>query len=146
MMPAGKYYIGDLCYVMHDEWDEFCGLTISGHDCLEGEFNLKDGRRFATFSTKWGDGEYRSNISTKHAVDAGLIGCIRVEDIRDKTYDNLTELGAVVEFHEPFQVSGGRSTEGRNWDGIIKFGHVEIDTDGDAWYDEEEEVEEEEES
>jgi hypothetical protein len=25
-MPAGRYYIGDLCYVMHDEWDEACAL------------------------------------------------------------------------------------------------------------------------
>jgi len=53
MMKAGTYYIGDLCYVMHPEWDEFCALTISGHNVLDGEFNLKDGRRFATFTTKW---------------------------------------------------------------------------------------------
>ena len=23
-MKAGTYYIGDLCYVMHKEWDEVC--------------------------------------------------------------------------------------------------------------------------
>ena len=56
MMPAGKYYIGDLCYVMHPEWDEFCRITISGNECLQGEFNLADGRRFATFTTAYGDG------------------------------------------------------------------------------------------
>ena len=33
MMPAGKYYVGDLCYVMTDaEWDEMCGLFCLGRD------------------------------------------------------------------------------------------------------------------
>jgi len=128
MMQAGKYYIGDLCYVMHDAWDEFCNLTINGHDVLDGEFNLKDGRRFATYTTMYGDGVYRSNIGTNHMVDAGLIGCIRVDDINDDTYQDLTRLGAVVEFDTPFET----------WsvEGTIHFGHVRIDTaDGEEDYD-----------
>jgi hypothetical protein len=130
-MPAGKYYIGDLCYVMHPEWNEFCALTIKGHECLDGEFTLKDGRRFATFGTAYGDGTYRSNIGTSHSVDAGLIGCIRVEDINDTTYnaDRIKELGAIVEFAEPFEVSEDQ--------GLIRFGHVQIETAGG--YDDEEE-------
>lgn len=127
-MPAGRYYIGDLCYVMHPEWDEFCELTIKGNQCLDGEFTLKDGRRFASFGTAYGDGTYRSNIGTSHSVDAGLIGCIRMEDIRDSQYDNIEELGAIVEFDQPFEVSEDQ--------GLIVFGHVQIETaDG---YDEEE--------
>jgi hypothetical protein len=117
-MPAGRYYIGDLCYVMHPEWDEFCELTIRGNQCLDGEFVLRDGRRFASFGTAYGDGTYRSNIGTEHSVDAGLIGCIRVEDIRDDQYDNMEELGAVVEFDQPFEVSEDQ--------GLIVFGHVQI--------------------
>ncbi len=128
-MPAGKYYIGDLCYVMHPEWDEFCELTIKGERCLDGEFTLADGRRFASFGTAYGDGTYRSNIGTEHSVDAGLIGCIRVEDIRDTEYDNIEELGAIVEFDQPFEVSEDQ--------GLIVFGHVQIETAGG--YDEEEE-------
>ncbi len=128
-MPAGRYYIGDLCYVMHPEWDEFCELTIQDERCLDGEFVLKDGRRFATFRTAYGDGTYRSNIGTNHSVDAGLIGCIRVEDIRDDQYDNIEELGAIVEFDQPFEVSEDQ--------GLIVFGHVQIETAGG--YDEDEE-------
>ncbi len=128
-MPAGRYYIGDLCYVMHPEWDEFCELTIQGERCLDGEFTLKDGRRFASFGTAYGDGTYRSNIGTEHSVDAGLIGCIRVEDIRDDQYSNIEELGAIVEFDQPFEVSEDQ--------GLIVFGHVQIETAGG--YDEEEE-------
>ncbi len=127
-MPAGKYYIGDLCYVMHPEWDEFCDLTIKGNQCLDGEFTLKDGRRFASFGTAYGDGTYRSNIGTEHSVDAGLIGCIRVEDIRDDQYSNIEELGAIVEFDKQFEVSEDQ--------GLIVFGHVQIETAGsDDWDD-----------
>ena len=32
MMPLGKYYIGDLCYVMSDEeWEQVCRITIVGN-------------------------------------------------------------------------------------------------------------------
>ena len=134
MMPAGKYYVGDLCYVMTDkEWDEFCKLTIVDHDCVHGEFNFADGRRFATYGTKWGDGVYKSNINTKHSVDAGLIGCFRVEDIKAEKYEDLESLGAIVEFEDSFKTY--------EKDGLIVFGHVIINTDPDEYYDEEEECE-----
>lgn len=128
-MPAGKYYIGDLCYVMHDEWDEVCDLFFPPGDNIgrgrEGEFALKDGRRFASFGTAYGDGMYRSNVGTEHCVDSGSIGCIRVDDIRDTTYneDRIEQLGAIVEFDRPFEVSADQ--------GLLIFGHVQIETAGD---------------
>ena len=134
-MPAGRYYIGDLCYVMHPEWNEVCNITIRDHQCLDGEFTLADGRRFATFGTAYGDGTYRSSIGTDHSVDSGSIGCIRVEDIRDNTYDNIEDLGAIVEFDQPFEVSSDQ--------GLLKFGHVMIETAGGYDEDEEEDYEEE---
>jgi len=140
MMPAGKYYVGDLCYVMHNEWDEFCDLTIKGHQCLDGEFNLKDGRRFATFGTKWGDGEYRDQKGNRYGVDAGLIGCIRLEDIDQTCSNNFLDGGTIVEFEHPFSTSGGRAELNRDWDGIIRIGHLLIETDPEYDYEEEEEV------
>lgn len=126
-MPAGRYYIGDLCYVMHDEWDEVCDLFFPPGDNIgrgrDGEFTLTDGRRFASFGTAYGDGTYRSNIGTNHSVDSGSIGCIRVEDIRDNTYDDIERLGAIVEFDQPFEVSEDQ--------GLLVFGHVQIETAGD---------------
>lgn len=136
-MPAGRYYIGDLCYVMHDEWDEVCDLFFPASSYpgqTEGEFVLKDGRRFASFGTAYGDGTYRSNIGTEHAVDSGSIGCILVSDIRDSQYDNIEELGAIVEFDQPFEVSKDQ--------GLLVFGHVEIETAGDYDWDEEDEAQE----
>jgi hypothetical protein len=117
-MPAGTYYIGDLCYVMDSEWEEFCEITITDRACADGEFTLKNGRRFATYSTMYGDGTYHSNIGTSHSVDAGLIGCILVDDIEDSS--KMKGLGAIVTFDYPFETSES--------DGIIRFGHVQINT------------------
>jgi len=120
MMPAGRYYIGDLCYVLHDRWDEFCALTCSGHSVLDGEFNLADGTRFATFTTQYGDGTYQDEQGTEYPVDAGLIGCIRVEDIAPAERVSV-ESGRVVEFVKDFTTfSAG---------GVITIGNVSIDTD-----------------
>lgn len=132
-MPAGTYYIGDLCYVMHPEWDEFCEITIEGNNVKDGEFALKDGRQFATYCTLYGDGQYRSNIGSYHPVDAGLIGCIRVEDIRDPsaTVEQMQNLGTIVEFDKPFETSES--------EGVITFGCVEINTGADSDYNEEDE-------
>lgn len=127
-MKAGKYYIGDLCYVMHPEWDEFCSLTINGHNVLDGEFNLKDGRRFATFTTKWGDGTYKDEQGREYGVDAGLIGCIAVDDITSSELENLKD-GHVVEFVQDFSTfSAG---------GIIRIGSICIDTDFEEEYEDE---------
>lgn len=137
-MPAGRYYIGDLCYVMTDkEWDEFCAITIVDNDCVHGEFTFEDGRRFATYGTKWGDGLYRSNIGTKHSVDAGLIGCIRLNEINMEKLneEEMERLGAIVQFDYSFS-TGCR-------DGVITFGDVIIDTDSDEdMYDEDEDEDE----
>jgi hypothetical protein len=144
MMPAGRYYVGDLCYVMHDEWDEFCNLTIEydkerkSGKVLDGEFNLADGRRFATYKTAYGDGTYESNDGTQLSVDAGLIGCILMDDITENiSEERILELGDIVEFQHPFQTSSD--------DGIISFGDYSVDTDppydeepNDEYYDEEE--------
>ena len=130
-MPAGRYYIGDLCYVMHPEWDECVDLFFPPDEQgfprgVDGEFALKDGRRFASFGTAYGDGTYQSNIGTSHSVDSGSIGCIRVEDIRDNTYEDIETLGAIVEFDQPFEVSADQ--------GLIVFGHVQIETAADEEY------------
>jgi hypothetical protein len=110
---------------MHPEWDEACAMFFPTNQSgrgVEGEFTLRDGRRFASFGTAFGDGEYYNNMGTSHCVDSGSIGCIRIEDIRDDEYSNLEVLGAIVEFTKPFEVE----KVGR---GLLKFGHVEIETD-----------------
>jgi hypothetical protein len=131
-MQAGRYYVGDLCYVLHDRWDEFCSLTCSGNRVLDGEFNLADGTRFATYTTRWGDGTYRDETGNSYDVDAGLIGCVALEDIDFTDPSNSVAGGRVVEFVRDFTTfSSG---------GVISIGTVSIDTDPEYA---EEELEEE---
>jgi hypothetical protein len=127
MMKSGRYYVGDLCYVMDDkEWDEFCNITIKGNNSIDGEFEMADGRKFATYSTAYGDGVYRDQYNNEYSVDAGLIGCIRVEDIRADKYEDIESLGVIHEFKTDFMTAGGRGDP--DWDGTIKFGRIAIET------------------
>ena len=122
MMPAGEYYIGDLCYVMHKEWDEVCSLFFKGNtngSCNQGEFVLKDGRRFAGYNTKWGDGEYRDQFNNRYLVDSGCIGCILVSDIVEMDKCNI-DLGNVIKMTKEFDTS--------NIDGLISFNNITIET------------------
>jgi len=138
MFPAGKYYVGDLCYVMHDEWDEVCGLFFKGrddHGCNEGVFELKDGRRFASFNTKFGDGCYFDQHGNEYGVDAGLIGCIAMNDIDLNADGNFTSGGQIIEFKNDFSVSGSQGLSRQDWDGVITIGHIVIKTEEEEYYD-----------
>lgn len=117
-MPAGKYYVGDLCYVINDSkvWSEVCDLTLTKQGkSIEGAFTLESGKRFAMFSTAYGDGVYNDQEGREYAVDSGSIGCIKVEDI---TEDEIREdLGNIIEFPNEFYVkkNGGELIFGRVW-------------------------------
>lgn len=128
-MKAGKYYIGDLCYVMHDAWDEVCALTFQKPEGVYGEFTLKDGRQIAIYSTAYGDGAYPTSTNALLSVDSGTIGCILMSDIRDDTYthDEILMMAEVITFETDFDTS----CFGAN----INFGHVTVETG----YNEEEE-------
>ena len=132
MMIKGEYYVGDLCYVLHEEWDEVCRLLFAGrddHGCNQGEFNLSDGRRIAIYSTKYGDGLYQDQNGREYGVDAGSIGCILLEDIDIDHPDNFVGDGQCITFDQDFYTG--------EQDGKIMFGSVSIETD----YVEEEEYE-----
>ena len=128
MMEAGKYYVGDLCYVFDDEdWQDVCELIIKGNDCLQGEFNLPDGRRFAIFNTAWGDGEYEDQNGHKYCVDAGSIGCVMLRDVSSERYENLCELGRIVEFKEKFEsIAKKRFGSGWVWLVVNKKGNLKV--------------------
>ncbi len=103
MMRPGKYLVGDLCYVMHPQWKEVCDLMFATDGgVLDGEFNLANGVRFSVQSTAYGDGTYYDEEGRKYPVDAGLIGCIRVEDVQDP--ESWMEGMNEVEFAYPFTI------------------------------------------
>jgi len=137
-----RYYIGDLCYVMHDEWDEVCNLFFpsdEANDNIDGEFQLADGRKFFSLSTKYGDGTYLDNFGRSYSVDAGLIGAIKVGDIRDPNFEDVVARGHahVIEFSSELQDFNVFSDK----DGTLHFCPVLIET---GFVDEDEDEEDEE--
>ncbi len=71
-LPAGTYYIGDLCYVLGDDvYDNIFGGT--GYS--PGIYSEKATRRvFLVGHTAYGDGRYPGSDGNSFAVDAGIIG------------------------------------------------------------------------
>ncbi len=75
--PAGKYYIGDICYAIdekiYDQW-------VKNYNCAEGTyvFSYNGSQQTLTVATtKYGDGFYVDDISKKeYAVDSGTIGIV----------------------------------------------------------------------
>ena len=125
MLPAGTYYIGDLFYVMHPDWDEFCEkfLESDGQLCT-----LADGRKFWFNFTAYGDGIYHDTQGNSYGVDAGLIGIIAVDSISPSELPSAATAGHVKEFKKPFLVSYD--------DGVFQIGDIRIDTKGyDEWSD-----------
>jgi hypothetical protein len=121
-MKAGKYFIGDLCYVLGDRWDEVCSLIIIDHSCLDGEFELSDGTKFAIYGTAHGDGVYPDQRGNGYPVDSGSIGCVLVDDITEGELDE--SLGNIHDFEEDFKTG--------EENGIIRIGDVDIDTRGEC--------------
>ena len=120
MMPAGVYYIGDLCYVLNDSWDELCNIIIRGEECIEGEFSLSDSRKFVIYNTAYGDGSYLDNHNNEYDVDSGSIGCILLNKIDFSNNQNSVSFGHLKTFKEPFETSSEN--------GIIYFDDVAINT------------------
>lgn len=119
MMQAGTYFIGDLSNVMCTERQVLA--TIQN----QGTTTLKDGRQIVAFEMMYGCGVYVCFTGDKIAVNDGIIGCIRLQDIRDNlNIANLKKMGAVVEFEKPFV-----ATEQSN---ALVFGNVKVHDDFDA--------------
>ena len=116
----GDYYVGDLCYVLRNEWDEVCSLTIKEHSCLDGVFTLANGTKFATYGTAYGDGVYIDQKGHKYPVDAGLIGCVAVKDLDDNILKDNIRLGNIIKFDKPFTTNEDQ--------GVILIGNLSIDT------------------
>lgn len=134
-MPAGKYWIGDPCYIfphtgpLENKWDELLA-EVDFFEVSYGE--LDDGKiKVWAASTAYGDGTYVGSNGKAFPVDAGLIGIAPQEtvDYLGRSDNDLDYAGLFIEFKEPFVVKS------RN--GNFTFGHINIDTGDDYDSDEE---------
>lgn len=136
-----QYYIGDLCYVMHDAWDEVCSLTfpLGSDEEVNGELELSDGRKIVIFSTAYGDGEYFDQEGNAYGVDSGTIGAIKVDDIRDTNAHleggNIHEFAAEIDGNDCWSENG----ELGFYKVVINTG----DSDEDDHFEDDEELEDE---
>lgn len=93
--PAGKYYIGDLCYVLGDAIYETIFGGLGGYD--SGLYQEKDTTRFFFVDgTAYGDGLYYDSNGDEYGVDAGIIG-ICPASLMDKNDGG----GQIREFTDP---------------------------------------------
>lgn len=138
-LPAGTYIVGDPCYSFESQ-EDWMGLLESGglHDkpmprIMECEVPEK-GLSFVASGTAYGDGRYEDQFGNSYPVDAGLIGV--VPTTTGKTLDEDWK-SHVIEFDSPFTVAYE--------DGMIKIGHLKIETGDAEDYEDEDQYEDEEE-
>ena len=133
ILPAGTYYIGDLCYIFDsdfDFWSDICeiyhnkcqGQTVFEYKLNEPYVKDRSVAKFAMMRTKWGDGEYYGYDDNIYCVDSGTIGCVEVQDYESITGEVSSTFFAnqLFVFDKEFEVYSD--------DGILHFGHIVIDT------------------
>lgn len=148
-LPAGTYYVGDLCYVLDlnkdgDGYDWHAVLdgthylgtsppeTPKGYEAKwvsTGHFTIPhydtgEPVRFFSSSTAYGDGSYTDGEGRSYAVDAGLIGCFPIEALPTPCGNvGPEEGGHIVTFAHAFRC---RVVDE---EGVIRISDIEIDTD-----------------
>jgi hypothetical protein len=117
VVPSGTYAIGDPCYaVPNDDWADL----LESCDYFRNPIGyVKTGeQKFSVlgFGTKWGDGCYRGTDGKAYPVDAGLIGLVPVEMIKD-----FADCELITFEKDTLCIDDGS--------GKLRFGHITIDTD-----------------
>ena len=124
-MPAGTYYVGDPCYVFDKEWDDVLASTGCLGLELENERHFEyKGRPIGACSTAHGDGTYNDQKMRSYPVDAGIIGAVSIDLIKEEKMLDAKRLGHIVEFKEPFEILYNQEDEG-----TISIGDIDIVTD-----------------
>jgi hypothetical protein len=78
-LPAGKYYLGDPCYVIADElWSKFCD-ALDEADPLNGVIFKFEKHQVFVSCTNYGDGRRCfDNLGNEYGSIAGIIGLIPI--------------------------------------------------------------------
>lgn len=98
-IPAGKYYVGDICYALESKvYDNIFG----GEGYESGCYTCEDGF-FMVGNTAYGDGSYKGTNGKSYAVDAGVIGIIS-EKLIDHENGSLSG-GHIHTFKHPIDIS-----------------------------------------
>jgi hypothetical protein len=138
--PAGKYYIGDICYALSStvyelQWGQKHNYAIGTHEVTYKDIT----NTFTVNSTKWGDGLYLDELSSMDfIVDSGTIGIVPINLCSSKNIkDGKIEGGHIIESSTPieFNSQDGIFVIGYNGNSdmiIIDTGDIDDDNDTDT--------------
>ncbi len=113
-LPPGKYWIGDLSYVMENYFEKHLYMVENG------VYKTDKGINFARFSTAHGDGFFYDYEGNSYGVDTANIGCVEVDGVLE---DGSVDLGHFHTFNYPFKCLWHETG------GYIQFGDIWIQTD-----------------
>ena len=118
-VPAGTYYVGDLCYEMKDElYDDIWGKKFG---YAEGLYRRKsDGAVFGMFGTG-GDGAWKDDYGKEYTVDAGILGVASVALCKGEETDNYED------FNNTTECWHGQNEDDKE---VFAFGHVCLSAPG----------------
>ncbi len=101
--PAGKYYIGDLCYALYENIYD----NVFGGRSYESGIYTRGSSFFMVDNTAYGDGDYEGSDGYHYLVDAGIIG-ICSEDMIDPNNSSWKSGGKIHTFDRPVEIRFNR--------------------------------------
>lgn len=148
--PAGKYYVGDLCYALEDS--VYTNVWGGQHKYKMGSYLIESNGKQGMFSvnrTLYGDGlYYDENSDMEFMVDAGIIGILPYDlcdpnEIKNGMINggHIIESSTEVEFdsNDGYFVITYNKNEDNNSMIIIETG-VDSDEDDDSYESEVDEI------
>lgn len=116
ILPAGKYYIGDPCYVLESK-----SLDVVIDKMVIGTTFELNGHMMWGHFTQYGDGTFADQNGTEYPVDGAALAAVPIDLIENPEGE---EHGTVLEFENSFSVNYS--------DGVFWFGGICIDTNRDV--------------
>lgn len=116
ILPAGKYYIGDPCYVLSEK-----NLHVAIDNMGTGGISEIDGHQMWAHFTQYGDGTFTDQNGVEYAVDGAALAAVPIDLIENPEGE---EHGTVMEFANSFSVNYD--------DGVFWFGDICINTNHDV--------------
>lgn len=120
-LPAGKYYIGDPCYVFADKtWDR---ILESDTELRTGEIVEFEGHQLWAHATFHGDGTYKDQNENEFGVDGSMLGAVPIDAIDEPAGE---EFGTVIDAPNGLEVE---YSNGTFWIGPITIKTNDVDAD-----------------
>lgn len=155
MLRAGYYWVGDPCYILRPENGFTWHRLLDEHSFfgVDGEYTLTRAEgasiRIGILRTENGDGRFSDQDGNKYPVDVAMLSAVPLYGVPLKPLfkggpvppDLLPLHGLGKGFHVPGETDDHKLGAVHrfpkdffiyNRDGVLVFGHVEIDTNKEA--------------